>query len=173
MWPGVSVVRAICSMPFTKCASVRRGKTFSRASSAWMPTASNRRGLADSWNIGNVLLYNHRNTMMIDKVVRDYAAEQLPNGNFPACCPAHAVVAAFRNGPCIGRCCCGNNTCFRVTRRCCATMAPRLTHFLDWLKTVSGPSHQAAQSSRLADFRLCRRQPAQRRLQHRHRLPIL
>ena len=43
---------------------------------------------ADSWNIGNVLLYNHRNTMMIDKVVRDYAAAQLANGDFPACCPA-------------------------------------------------------------------------------------
>ena len=44
---------------------------------------------ADSWNIGNVLLYNHRNTMMIDQVVRDYAVEQLPDGNFPACCPAY------------------------------------------------------------------------------------
>ncbi len=43
---------------------------------------------ADSWNIGNVLLYNHRDTMMIDKVVRDYAAAQLTNGDFPACCPA-------------------------------------------------------------------------------------
>ena len=43
---------------------------------------------ADSWHIGNVLLYNHRNTMMIDKVVRDYAAAQLTNGDFPACCPA-------------------------------------------------------------------------------------
>ena len=52
-----------------------------------MPTANNRRGLADSWNIGNVLLYNDRNTMMIDKVVRDYAAEQLANGDFPAAAP--------------------------------------------------------------------------------------
>ncbi len=43
---------------------------------------------ADNWNIGNVLLYNDRDTMMIDKVVRDYGRAQLPNGDFPACCPA-------------------------------------------------------------------------------------
>jgi alpha-L-rhamnosidase len=43
--------------------------------------------LADSWNIGNVLLYNDRDTTMIDKVVRDYAGEQFPNGYFSACSP--------------------------------------------------------------------------------------
>ncbi|HEX3624988.1 MAG TPA: family 78 glycoside hydrolase catalytic domain [Verrucomicrobiae bacterium] len=43
--------------------------------------------LADSWNIGNVLLYNDRDTVMIDKVVRDYAGEQFSNGYFSACSP--------------------------------------------------------------------------------------
>src|SRR5207244_340662 len=43
---------------------------------------------ADCWNIGNVPLYNHRNTMIVDKVVRDYATAQLANGDFPACSPA-------------------------------------------------------------------------------------
>ncbi|HEV2455468.1 MAG TPA: family 78 glycoside hydrolase catalytic domain [Verrucomicrobiae bacterium] len=43
--------------------------------------------LADSWNIGNVLLYNDRDTTMIDKVVRDYAAEQFPSGYISACSP--------------------------------------------------------------------------------------
>ncbi|HEY1791145.1 MAG TPA: family 78 glycoside hydrolase catalytic domain [Verrucomicrobiae bacterium] len=43
--------------------------------------------LADSWNIGNVVLYNDRDTVMIDKVVRDYAAEQFPNGYISACSP--------------------------------------------------------------------------------------
>jgi alpha-L-rhamnosidase len=43
--------------------------------------------LADSWNIGNVLLYNDRDTTMIDKVVRDYAGEQFPDGYFSACSP--------------------------------------------------------------------------------------
>ncbi len=41
---AVFVVRALCSMTFTKCANVRRGKTFSKASSAWTPIANKRRG---------------------------------------------------------------------------------------------------------------------------------
>ena len=85
--------------------------------------------LADSWNIGNVLLYNDRDTMMIDKVLRDYAGEQLPNGCFSACSPGRRrgriqlparKPATFPNGRCIGRCSSGSNTCFRTTRRCCA-----------------------------------------------------
>ncbi|MFP5231118.1 MAG: alpha-L-rhamnosidase N-terminal domain-containing protein [Acidobacteriota bacterium] len=44
--------------------------------------------LADSWNAGCVLLYNHKNTMVIDKIIQDYAAEQLSIGNFYACSPA-------------------------------------------------------------------------------------
>ena len=43
-----------------------------REQSAW---------LADSWNVGNVLLYNHRNTTIVDKVLRDYAGEQLPGAD--------------------------------------------------------------------------------------------
>jgi alpha-L-rhamnosidase len=44
--------------------------------------------LADSYLIGNVLLYNHRNTTMMDKVLRDYAGEQMPSGNFYSCSPS-------------------------------------------------------------------------------------
>jgi alpha-L-rhamnosidase len=43
--------------------------------------------LADSWNIGNVLLYNDRDTTMIDKTVRDYAGEQFPDGYVSSCSP--------------------------------------------------------------------------------------
>lgn len=43
---------------------------------------------ADSHNIGLGLLYNHRNTQVFDKIVRDYAAEQMPDGRFWACSPA-------------------------------------------------------------------------------------
>ena len=94
---------------------------------------------ADSWNIGNVLLYNDRDTMMIDKVVRDYGTAQMTNGDFPACCPAE-------------RCSCipewsmywpmllwqqylfsGDETLLRE-------MAPRLTRFLDWIKTYQDPT---------------------------------
>ena len=49
--------------------------------------------LADSWNIGNVLLYNDRDTTMIDKVVRDYAGEQFPDGYFSACSPGRRAEA--------------------------------------------------------------------------------
>ncbi len=42
---------------------------------------------ADSYNIGTGLLYNHRNTLILDKIVRDYASEQMPDGRFWACSP--------------------------------------------------------------------------------------
>lgn len=43
---------------------------------------------ADSHNIGIGLLYNHRNTLILDKILRDYAGEQMPDGRFWACSPA-------------------------------------------------------------------------------------
>jgi alpha-L-rhamnosidase len=43
---------------------------------------------ADSHNIGMGLLYNDRNSLIFDKIVRDYAAEQIPDGRFWACSPA-------------------------------------------------------------------------------------
>ena len=43
---------------------------------------------ADAWNVGIGLLYNQKNTMIIDKIVKDYAAEQLDCGDFYACSPA-------------------------------------------------------------------------------------
>jgi alpha-L-rhamnosidase len=104
---------------------------------------------ADSWNIGNVLLYNHRNTMMMDKVVRDYAAQQLPNGDFPACCPAHRGGDYPAPGQESRRIAewsmywpmslwqqylfSGDDTLLRE-------MAPRLAHFLEWIKTYQDPT---------------------------------
>ncbi len=43
---------------------------------------------ADSWNIGIGALYNHDSTMLIDKIIKDYAGEQLRSGNFLTCSPA-------------------------------------------------------------------------------------
>ncbi len=43
-------------------------------------------------------------------------------------------------------------------------MAPHLTRFMEWIKPFQDPTDQIAQSSRLADFRVCRRQHARRRL---------
>ena len=94
---------------------------------------------ADTWNIGNVLLYNDRNTMMIDKVVRDYAVEQLPNGNFPACCPAQrsrCIPEWSMYWPMLlwqQYLFSGDDTLLR-------TMAPRLEHFLQWLKSYQNPA---------------------------------
>ena len=140
-----------------------------------MPTANNRRGLADSWNIGNVLLYNDRDTMMIDKVVRDYAGEQIPNGDFPACQPgaADSMIPPIPEWSMYWPMLLWQQYLFSGDETLLREMSPRLTHFLDWIKTYQDPTNQTAQSSRMADFRLCRRQHAQRRLQHRHRLPIL
>ncbi len=104
---------------------------------------------ADSWNIGNVLLYNHRNTTMIDKVVRDYAGEQLPNGDFPACCPAHRradyPTATQENRripewsmywPML----LWQQYLFSGDKILLRQMAPCLTHFLDWIKTYQDPA---------------------------------
>lgn len=88
---------------------------------------------ADSWNIGNVLLYNHRNTMMIDKVVRDYAAAQLTNGDFPACCPAQRsrrIPEWSMYWPML----LWQQYLFSGDETLLREMAPRLTRFLDWIK---------------------------------------
>ena len=42
---------------------------------------------ADSHNIGIGLLYHHRNTLILDKILHDYAGEQMPDGRFWACSP--------------------------------------------------------------------------------------
>jgi alpha-L-rhamnosidase len=89
---------------------------------------------ADSWNIGNVLLYNHRNTMMIDKVVRDYAVEQFPDGNFPACCPAQRsryIPEWSMYWPML----LWQQYLFSGDKTLLREMAPRLTRFMDWMKT--------------------------------------
>ncbi|HEY1684569.1 MAG TPA: family 78 glycoside hydrolase catalytic domain [Tepidisphaeraceae bacterium] len=94
---------------------------------------------ADSWNIGNVLLYNHRNTTIIDKVVRDYAAEQLPNGDFPACCPARwsrCIPEWSMYWPML----LWQQYLFSGDEPLLRTMAPRLTNFLAWMKRYQDPT---------------------------------
>ncbi len=92
---------------------------------------------ADSWNIGNVLLYNHRHTMILDKVVRDYAGEQLDSGDFPACSPS----GKFRSPewsmywPML----LWQQYLFSGDEALLREMAPRLRAFLQWLKTYQDP----------------------------------
>ena len=93
---------------------------------------------ADSWNIGNVLLYNHRDTMMIDKVVRDYGRAQMPNGDFPACCPAQRS-ARIPEWSMYWPMLLWEQFLFSGDRTLLREMAPRLTHFLDWLRPYQDP----------------------------------
>jgi alpha-L-rhamnosidase len=96
---------------------------------------------ADCWNIGNVLLYNDRNTMMIDKVVRDYAAAQLADGDFPACCPAQRsrrIPEWSMYWPML----LWQQYLFSGDQSLLREMAPRLTHFLDWLKPYQNSTNK-------------------------------
>ena len=94
---------------------------------------------ADSWNIGNVLLYNDHDTMMIDKVVRDYAAAQLTNGDFPACSPARQfsrIPEWSMYWPML----LWQQYLFSGDATLLREMAPRLAHFLDWIKAYQDPT---------------------------------
>ena len=99
---------------------------------------------ADSWNIGNVLLYNHRDTTMLDKVVRDYGEAQFSDGDFPACCPAHrggdypAPGQPSRRIPewsMYWPMLLWEQYLFSGDEMLFQEMAPRLKHFLEWLKS--------------------------------------
>ncbi len=95
---------------------------------------------ADSWNIGNVLLYNHGNTMMIDKVVRDYAGAQVPSGDFPPCCPAQRasfIPEWSMYWPML----LWQQYLFSGDETLLRAMAPRLAHFLEWIKAYQNPTN--------------------------------
>jgi alpha-L-rhamnosidase len=96
---------------------------------------------ADSWNIGNVPLYNDRDTMIIDKVVRDYAAVQLTNGDFPACSPAQQsrrIPEWSMYWPML----LWQQYLFSGDETLLREMAPRLTRFLDWIKPYQNPTNK-------------------------------
>jgi alpha-L-rhamnosidase len=92
---------------------------------------------ADSWNIGNVLLYNDRDTMMIDKVVRDYAGEQMSNGDFYACSPSpmFEIPEWSMYWPML----LWQQYLFSGDKTLLREMSPHLEHFLAWMKTYKDP----------------------------------
>ncbi len=94
--------------------------------------------LADSWNVGNVLLYNHRNTTMIDKVLRDYALEQMRDGDFYACSPA--AVFEIAEWSMYWPMLLWQQFLFSGDVTLLNEMAPHLTRFLDWIKTYQDPN---------------------------------
>lgn len=95
---------------------------------------------ADSWNIATVLLYNHRNTMMIDKIVRDYAGEQMSNGDFYACSPSpmFEIPEWSMYWPML----LWEQYLFSGDETLLREMSPHLTHFLDWMNAYQDPKTQ-------------------------------
>jgi alpha-L-rhamnosidase len=101
--------------------------------------------LGDAWNIGNVLLYNDRDTTMIDKVVRDFAGEQFPDGYIPATSPAHRLVDADPDRripewamywPML----LWQQYLFSGDQTLLRDMAPQLARFMEWLKRFQDPT---------------------------------
>jgi alpha-L-rhamnosidase len=106
--------------------------------------------LADSWNIGNVLLYNDRDTTMIDKVVRDYAGQQYASGYFSACSPGYRGGEHLAPGhesrqipewsmywPML----LWQQYLFSGDETLLREMSPHLTHFMEWIKPYQNPTN--------------------------------
>jgi hypothetical protein len=93
---------------------------------------------ADSWNIGNVLLYNDRNTRMVDKVVRDYGEEQVSGGYFRPSCPSQSIEYIpewSMYWPML----LWQQYLFSGDETLLREMAPHLTRFLEWIRTYQDP----------------------------------
>ncbi|HEV2327839.1 MAG TPA: alpha-L-rhamnosidase N-terminal domain-containing protein [Verrucomicrobiae bacterium] len=92
---------------------------------------------ADSWNIANVLVYNDRDTMMIDKIVRDYAGEQRSDGDFYACSPSpmFEIPEWSMYWPML----LWQQYLFSGDKALLCEMSPHLEHFMDWMKGYEDP----------------------------------
>ena len=101
--------------------------------------------LGDAWNIGNVLLYNERDTMMIDKVVRDFAGEQFSDGYIPATSPAHRLVDVdpkrrIPEWAMYWPMLLWQQYLFSGDQTLLREMAPNLAHLMDWLRQFQDPT---------------------------------
>ena len=100
--------------------------------------------LADAWSIANVLLYNDRDTLMIDKVVRDFAGEQMTNGYIRNVSPGHGFEGRDGGGripewamywPML----LWQQYLFSGDETLLREMAPSVARLLDWLKHFQNP----------------------------------
>ena len=94
---------------------------------------------ADSWNIGNILLYNDLNTVMVDKVVRDYGEEQVSGGYFRPSCPSQSIEYIpewSMYWPML----LWQQYLFSGDETLLREMAPHLTRFLEWIRTYQDPT---------------------------------
>ena len=82
--------------------------------------------------------YNDRDTTMLDKVVRDYAAEQMTNGDFYSCSPSpmFRIPEWSMYWPML----LWEQYLFSGDETLLRAMAPRLTAFLEWIKTYQDPT---------------------------------
>ena len=120
--------------------------------------------LADSWNIGNVLLYNDRNTMMIDKIVRDFGVEQLDDGFIPGCSPAFNHWKKSKQIPEWAMCwpmLLWQQYLFSGDKTLLREMAPRVTHLMEWLKPYQDPQTKLLNPPgwRISDWAATNRMP--------------
>ncbi|HTV43049.1 MAG TPA: family 78 glycoside hydrolase catalytic domain [Candidatus Sulfotelmatobacter sp.] len=92
---------------------------------------------ADSWNIGSVVIYNDRDTMMVDKIVRDYAGEQKSDGDFYACSPSpmFEIPEWSMYWPML----LWEQYLFSGDKTLLREMSPHLTHFLEWMNRHQDP----------------------------------
>jgi len=103
--------------------------------------------LADAWSIGNVLLYNDLNTTMIDKVIRDFAGEQMANGYIRNVSPGQGFEGADGHGripewsmywPMF----LWQQYLFSGDEMLLREMATRLDDFMQWLKQYQGTTNK-------------------------------
>ena len=92
---------------------------------------------ADSWLTASVLIYNDRNTMMVDKIVRDYAGEQMASGDFYACSPSpmFEIPEWSMYWPML----LWQQYLFSGDQTLLREMSPHLTNFLTWMKRYEDP----------------------------------
>ena len=92
---------------------------------------------ADSWNIANVVIYNDRNNMLMDKIVRDYAGEQMPSGDFYACSPSpmFEIPEWSMYWPML----LWQQYLFSGDETLLREMSPHLTPFMEWMKKYQDP----------------------------------
>ncbi len=92
---------------------------------------------ADSWNIANVVIYNDRNNMLMDKILRDYAGEQMTNGDFYACSPSpmFEIPEWSMYWPML----LWQQYLFSGDQTLLREMSPHLTHFMEWMEKYQDP----------------------------------
>jgi len=106
---------------------------------------------ADSYNIGTGLLYNHRNTLILDKIIRDYAGEQMPDGRFWACSPTpiYEIPEWSMHWPLM----LWEQYLFTADTRLLSDMWPHLVKWMAWAESNTQPTGLLdAPGWRVADY---------------------